>query len=116
MQGQGRDFSIFIIQQSNRFRFNKGMLLNVGVSLLRRSDYDYFVFHDVDLTPSEIGQVPYDYPFGTSLSSFHISKPLEKFSPYRCADHHNWLSQSAASPNVGLSSFLNILATSTVSM
>ena len=78
MQGQGRDFSIFIIQQSNRFRFNKGMLLNVGVSLLRRSDYDYFVFHDVDLTPSEIGQVPYDYPFGTSLSSFHDPKPLDK--------------------------------------
>ena len=42
------------------------MLLNSGVALLAGSDYDYFVFHDVDTVPTETGAIPYDYPYGKS--------------------------------------------------
>lgn len=67
MQGQGRDFSIFLIEQSPRFRFNRGMLLNAATALLRATDYDYLVFHDDDLTPTELGSLPYDFPYGGAL-------------------------------------------------
>lgn len=64
MQAQGRDFGIFVLEQSAGLRFNRGMLLNSGVALLMGSDYDYFVFHDVDTVPTETGAIPYDYPYG----------------------------------------------------
>jgi len=65
LQAQGRDFTIFVLEQSPQaLRFNRGMLLNAGVALLAGSSYDYFVFHDVDTTPTEAGGLPYDYPYG----------------------------------------------------
>jgi hypothetical protein len=66
LQAQGRDFTIFVLEQSSALRFNRGMLLNAGVTLLAGSSYDYFVFHDVDTTPTEVGGLPYDYPYGLS--------------------------------------------------
>lgn len=63
-QAQGRAFGIFVMEQSAGLRFNRGMLLNSGVALLKGSDYDYFVFHDVDTVPTETGAIPYDYPYG----------------------------------------------------
>ena len=64
LQAQGRDFGIFVLEQSASLRFNRGMLLNSGVALLAGSDYDYFVFHDVDTVPTETGAIPYDFPYG----------------------------------------------------
>ena len=64
VQAQGRDFGIFVLEQTSALRFNRGMLLNSGVALLAGSDYDYFVFHDVDTVPTETGAIPYDYPYG----------------------------------------------------
>jgi predicted glycosyltransferase involved in capsule biosynthesis len=47
-------FEIYIIQQSNDNRkFNRGKLLNIGYDIARRNDCNLFVFHDVDLLPSE---------------------------------------------------------------
>ena len=67
LQAQGRDFGIFVLEQAAGLRFNRGMLLNSGVAMLAGSDYDYFVFHDVDTVPTETGAIPYDYPYGESF-------------------------------------------------
>ena len=67
VQAQGREFTIFVLEQSPTLRFNRGMLLNAGVALLAGSSYDYFVFHDVDTTPTEVGALPYDYPYGEHI-------------------------------------------------
>lgn len=64
MQAQGRDFGLFVMEQTARLRFNRGLLLNAGALLLAEYGYDFFVFHDVDTLPTEAGAVPYDYPSG----------------------------------------------------
>jgi hypothetical protein len=47
------DYKIFIIEQSDDGRkFNRGALLNIGFKLSENQGYDIFVFHDVDLLPS----------------------------------------------------------------
>ena len=45
----GLDHQIFLMEQSDQSRFNRGALLNIGVLLLEGSDYDFFAFHDVDV-------------------------------------------------------------------
>jgi hypothetical protein len=46
----GRDFTIFIIEQTQGHVFNKGALFNVGYQLVKK-DYDYIVLHDIDQLP-----------------------------------------------------------------
>jgi hypothetical protein len=59
-------FKIFIIEQSNDGRkFNRGKLLNVGYDLAAKMGYSIFVFHDVDLLPSE------------ELRSYYVCYPIE---------------------------------------
>ncbi len=43
-------YHIYIINQSPRKKFNRGMLLNIGF-LLTKDKYNTFIFHDVDLLP-----------------------------------------------------------------
>ena len=57
LQEQGRRFNIFVLQQSPRLRFNRGALLNAGALLLAGSEYDHFIFHDVDTLPQLRGNV-----------------------------------------------------------
>ena len=46
------NFKIFIIEQSNDERkFNRGKLLNIGFDIAKKSGYEVFIFHDVDLLP-----------------------------------------------------------------
>ena len=75
LQAQGRDFDVFVLEQSTRLRFNRGALLNAGVLLLEGSDYDYYVFHDVDTVPIEkpLHNAQYDYPSGPA--PLHITAP-----------------------------------------
>ena len=48
------DYRVFIIEQSNdRRKFNRGQLLNIGFLLARQQGCDAFIFHDVDLLPSD---------------------------------------------------------------
>lgn len=47
---QHLDYSIFILNQIDDYRFNRGSLLNAGFKEIR-NDFDYIAMHDVDLLP-----------------------------------------------------------------
>jgi hypothetical protein len=50
----GYEYKIFVIEQTEDGRkFNRGQLLNIGFDLAKKEGYNNFVFHDVDLLPSE---------------------------------------------------------------
>ncbi|XP_071480737.1 beta-1,4-galactosyltransferase 5-like [Diadema antillarum] len=52
LQRQLLEFSIFAIEQANQELFNRAMLMNVGfLEALNFTDYDCFIFHDVDHIP-----------------------------------------------------------------
>ena len=93
MQAQGRSFTIFIIEQSRQFLFNRGALLNVGFQLLQGSDYDHFAFHDVDTLPTERGHIQYTYPAG--IAPLHLSPfgfhPAANFVVRTCVLSQNTL-------------------------
>lgn len=50
--GKKYTFKIIIVEQGNKKKFNRGVLLNVGF-LLAEHNVDYFIFHDVDLFPDK---------------------------------------------------------------
>lgn len=50
----GHRFRVFVIEQSNDGRkFNRGKLLNIGFEIAKQAGASVFVFHDVDLLPSD---------------------------------------------------------------
>lgn len=61
---------IFILNQVDRYRFNRASLINVGF-LYTKSDYDYIAMHDVDLLPLN-NNLHYDYP---KDGPFHVAAP-----------------------------------------
>ncbi|CRK90021.1 CLUMA_CG003746, isoform A [Clunio marinus] len=61
---------IFIINQIDRFRFNRASLINVGF-LYTKENFDYIAMHDVDLLPLN-ENLKYDYPID---GPFHIAAP-----------------------------------------
>jgi hypothetical protein len=51
---RGYEYKIFVIEQKEDNRkFNRGQLLNIGFDLAKKEGYNNFIFHDVDLIPSE---------------------------------------------------------------
>ena len=71
------EYKIYLIEQNDKNnKFNRGVLLNVGFLLLK-DDYDYFIFHDIDLIPND-DLLPYYelYPF----SPVHIGDVNSKYS------------------------------------
>jgi hypothetical protein len=51
---KGDEYKIFLVEQSNDGRkFNRGQLLNIGFEYAVKEGYNNFIFHDVDLLPSE---------------------------------------------------------------
>eukprot|EP00048_Salpingoeca_helianthica_P000934 m.45178 g.45178 ORF g.45178 m.45178 type:complete len:385 (-) comp10984_c0_seq1:180-1334(-) len=69
LKKKGISFTIFIINQADDFRFNRGALLNVGYLMIER-EYDYFAMHDVDLLPLN-EQLNYSFP----SEPFHMAAP-----------------------------------------
>lgn len=67
---------IFVIQQTNRLRFNKPTLQNVGF-LYTKEKFDYIVLHDVDLLPLN-KKLSYEDP---QDCVYHVS-PLYLFPEY----------------------------------
>lgn len=70
------NFDILIVEQFNTAPFNKGFLLNVGF-LIKESNSDYFVFHDVDMMPIEIDYSYCEKP--THCVTSIIEAPLENY-------------------------------------
>lgn len=60
----------YVINQVDKYRFNRGMLINVGF-ILSSNQSTYMAMHDVDLLPINL-QLSYRFP---SKSPFHISAP-----------------------------------------
>uniref|UniRef100_A0A2R5LC64 Putative xylosylprotein beta4-galactosyltransferase n=1 Tax=Ornithodoros turicata TaxID=34597 RepID=A0A2R5LC64_9ACAR len=69
---QGVRHQIHVINQVDRFRFNRGSLINVGF-LLSQSNSDYIVMHDVDLLPLN-PDLKYEYPKDGN-SPVHLAAP-----------------------------------------
>lgn len=61
---------IFILNQVDRYRFNRASLINAGF-LYVKSDFDYVAMHDVDLLPIN-SQLHYQYPRD---GPFHVAAP-----------------------------------------
>lgn len=74
LQSQNLDYRIYIVNQSRKYRFNRGALSNVGF-LLTRDKCDYIAIHDVDLLPLN-SNLSYAYP---SKGPFHLASP--KYHP-----------------------------------
>lgn len=49
------EFRVYVVEQSSDDgrKFNRGKLLNIGFDLARREGCGAFLFHDVDLLPSD---------------------------------------------------------------
>ncbi|CAA3006403.1 beta-1,4-galactosyltransferase 7 [Olea europaea subsp. europaea] len=63
-------FKIFILNQSNKYRFNRGALANVGF-MLAKSQSDYIAIHDIDLIPVN-RNLSYGYP---ETGPHHLTAP-----------------------------------------
>ena len=63
-------FRIHVINQSARYRFNRGALVNVGYKLVK-DESDYIAIHDVDLIPMN-KNLSYAYP---ELGPYHMTSP-----------------------------------------
>lgn len=64
------DYQILIVEQDEKKPFNRAKLLNVGFK--ESEDFDYFVFHDVDMLPMDSD---YEYPDGPT----HLASMAEQF-------------------------------------
>ena len=54
-----QDFSVFVVEQEDEYRFNRGWLMNIGVAVARVVDgCQIFALHDVDLLPVD-ARLPY---------------------------------------------------------
>jgi xylosylprotein 4-beta-galactosyltransferase len=62
---------IFVINQIDRFRFNRASLINVGFIFVK-DNFDYIAMHDVDLLPLN-PDLKYDYPESDGV--MHIAAP-----------------------------------------
>jgi xylosylprotein 4-beta-galactosyltransferase len=61
LHNQSVDHSFLILNQTDRFRFNRASLINVGWFEADRLGCDYFVMHDVDIVPLN-PELNYRYP------------------------------------------------------
>ena len=47
------EYNIFVIEQSDDgYKFNAGQTKNIGYNIAKKFNYDYYIFHDVDLLPN----------------------------------------------------------------
>lgn len=62
---------IFILNQADKYRFNRASLINTGF-LYTQHDFDYIAMHDVDLLPQN-DHLNYSYPGEGNV--FHVAAP-----------------------------------------
>lgn len=68
-----KGYDIYIIEQNNQLKFNRGMLMNIGFDIAsKRKKYDYYIFHDVDSIPDKF-LIPYYRYKGNKI--IHYASP-----------------------------------------
>jgi hypothetical protein len=73
------DFRIFIIEQSDdKRKFNRGKLLNIGYRLAQQDGCNIFIFHDVDLLPSE--ELKVHYTTIPTENPIHIASVWDRYN------------------------------------
>ena len=74
------EFHIYIIEQSNDNRkFNRGKLLNIGFDIACKNGCKNFIFHDVDLIPSN-DLIDTYYTDPDTTGPIHIAKVWNRYS------------------------------------
>ncbi|KAL1139831.1 hypothetical protein AAG570_006808 [Ranatra chinensis] len=75
LQLQKLDYRIFIIEQTNRRPFNRAKLFNVGFKEAEKiSDFHCYIFHDVDLIPTNVNNI-----YGCTQFPRHMSANIDIF-------------------------------------
>lgn len=75
------NFTIYILNQSRRYRFNRGALTNVGF-ILAKNNSDYIAIHDVDLLPINKNlsySYPRDGPYHLAAPEYHPNYNYDKY-------------------------------------
>ncbi|XP_054708064.1 beta-1,4-N-acetylgalactosaminyltransferase bre-4-like isoform X2 [Uloborus diversus] len=76
LQRQLVEYRIYVVEQFGNDTFNKGVLMNAGVrEALRDSDFQCFVFHDVDMIPEDDRNV-----YSCPPMPRHLSVAVDKFN------------------------------------
>lgn len=70
LSDQNVNHDIFILNQVDRYRFNRASLINVGY-IFTKNTHDYIAMHDVDLLPLN-PKLKYIYP---KSQPYHIAAP-----------------------------------------
>jgi hypothetical protein len=73
LDARGFELDVYVIDQDDRAKFNRGLMLNIGFGIahaLRK--YRRFIFHDVDSYPD---QTMYDYYFAYLEKAMHFASP-----------------------------------------
>ena len=50
----GNTVDVYVIDQNNGDKFNKGLMLNIGFYLASKQGYDRYLFHDVENMPDDV--------------------------------------------------------------
>ena len=51
---ESNTLDVYVIDQNNSEKFNRGLLLNIGFYLAEKQHYDRYIFHDVDSYPDDV--------------------------------------------------------------
>lgn len=75
LQRQGIHYCVFVIEQVDDGRFNKGLIMNAGfLEIMKTGHFDCIVFHDVDMVPEDDKNIYLCRDLPT-----HLSPLVEKF-------------------------------------
>jgi hypothetical protein len=70
---QNENMDVYVIEQLDDQKFNRGLLLNAGFHIAsQKKDYDYYIFHDVDSYPDQ-DLLPLYYYKGSKI--IHYASP-----------------------------------------
>ncbi|KAL5012165.1 hypothetical protein ScPMuIL_010716 [Solemya velum] len=73
---QQRNYVVYVVNQANFTKFNRGMLLNIGYAeAIKRHNIQCFIFHDVDLIPIDDRII-----YRCSDQPMHLSAAIDKFN------------------------------------
>lgn len=74
LQKQRIHYRIFLVEQHDSKPFNRAKLLNIGSEIAASYEFPCLIFHDVDLLPSNLGQL-----YACSSSPRHMCSNLDVF-------------------------------------